>query len=378
MNTIEPLYIYLLLDVDPGKLPARLNMELFRLLQEIVAPNVFTAPVSYDGRKNAFSMYKLQLGPTDSKEVCVPTCTKTMSSLTYNNLLLIQFNVSLPLQGPPPAPGSRPPKTYKIKVTKVAEINTEYDLFILTRDQLSDPSFRLLHRFIEGKQSQDNAVLTAIMVSCVGYLRCFSLSFTCISKALNVVIRMEPNQKYPFNSRSFFTSEGKKQIGGGLELWRGYFQSIRPSANRMYLNIDIATGAMYKAGPLIGLFMEFFKKNDPSAFSTKRGFPERDRMRLQKFVSNMRVRTAHTGKDRSVVIKKLSSTGASNTMFTMRDNPQPISVADYFRLHANIILKFPEIVMVEVCLSFRLLSRCHLIICFSLDGEWGLYPFRVM
>ena len=32
-------------------------------------------------------------------------------------------------------------------------------------DYLSDPSLRLLHRFIEGKQSQDNAVLTAIMVS---------------------------------------------------------------------------------------------------------------------------------------------------------------------------------------------------------------------
>lgn len=60
-------------------------------------------------------------------------------------------------------------------MTKVAEINTEYDLLIVTVDQLSDPSFRLLHRFIEGKQSQDNAVLTAIMVSCVGYLKCFSL-----------------------------------------------------------------------------------------------------------------------------------------------------------------------------------------------------------
>ena len=42
--------------------------------------------------------------------------------------LFIQYNVSLPRQGPPPAPGSRPPKVYKIKVTKVAEINTEYDL----------------------------------------------------------------------------------------------------------------------------------------------------------------------------------------------------------------------------------------------------------
>ena len=167
---------------------------------------------------------------------------------------------------------------------------------------------------------------------------------------------MEPNLKYPFNTRSFFTSEGKKSIGGGLELWRGYFQSIRPSEKRMYLNIDIATGVMYKPGQLISLFMEFFKKNDPSAFGPKRGFPDRDRIRLQKFVSNMRVKTSH-GRDRTVVIKKLSSTGASNTMFTMRDNAQPISVANYFTLHANIKLRFPDNICIEVCLSFHLLSR---------------------
>jgi eukaryotic translation initiation factor 2C len=264
-------------------------MELFKSLQENVAPTIFTTPASYDGRKNAFSMYELQLGPTGSRE----------------------FNVSLPRQGPPPAPGGRPPKIYKMKLTKAAEINTE-----------------LLHRFIEGKQSQDNAVLTAIM-------------------ALNVVIRMGPNQKFPFNTRSFFTPEGRKPIGGGLELWRGFFQSIRPSEDRMYLNIDIATGVMYKPGQLISLFMEFFRKNDPSSFSPKRGFPDRDRIRLQKFVSNMRVKTAHTGRDRTVVIKKLSTTGASNTMFTMRDNTQPISVANYFKLHANINLRFPDNICIE-------------------------------
>jgi len=200
--------------IDPEKLPARVNMELFKSLQETVAPNVFASPAVYDGRKNAFSMHKLQLGPTDSRE----------------------FNVSLPHQGPPPAPGSRPPKVFKMKVTWVAEINTE-----------------LLHRFIEGKQSQDNAVLTAIM-------------------ALNVVIRMEPNQKYPFNTRSFFTPQGAKSIGGGMELWRGYFQSIRPSDHRMYLNIDIATGIMYKPGPLIGLFMEYFKKMMPVHSLPSAGF----------------------------------------------------------------------------------------------------------
>jgi eukaryotic translation initiation factor 2C len=163
-----------------------------------------------------------------------------------------------------------------------------------------------------------------------------------------VVIRMGPNQKFPFNSRSFFTPEGRKSVGGGMELWRGYFQSIRPSENRMYLNVDIATGIMYRPGPLISLFMEYSKKDKPFAFSPKHGFSDRDRVRLQKFVSNMRVKTAHSGRDRMVVIKKLSNSGASNTMFTMRDQNQAISITDYFRLHANIKLKFPDNICIEV------------------------------
>lgn len=71
MRTIESSYINLHLAIDPEKLPARLNMELFKSLQEIVAPTVFTAPASYDGRKNFFCMYKLQLGPSESREVGV-------------------------------------------------------------------------------------------------------------------------------------------------------------------------------------------------------------------------------------------------------------------------------------------------------------------
>jgi len=184
---------------------------------------------------------------------------------------------------------------------------------------------------------------------------------------------MGPNQKFPFNTRSFFTPEGRRNIGGGMELWRGYFQSIRPSKNRMYVNIDIATGIMYRSGPLIELFMEFFKQNSPSAFSPKRGFPDRDRLRLQKFISNMRVMTKHTGQDRTIVIKKLSNTGASDTMFTMRDSSRPISVADYFKKHANIPLKYPDNICIEVYFVFRSIVSTSFHI-FSLDCDWGIDP----
>ena len=36
-------------------LPARLNMDLIKHMQENVAPNIFSPPAVYDGRKNMFA-----------------------------------------------------------------------------------------------------------------------------------------------------------------------------------------------------------------------------------------------------------------------------------------------------------------------------------
>lgn len=51
-------------------LPARLNLELVDHLQKIDAPDVFTPPAAYDGRKNMFAPRELPLGPSGSQEVC--------------------------------------------------------------------------------------------------------------------------------------------------------------------------------------------------------------------------------------------------------------------------------------------------------------------
>jgi eukaryotic translation initiation factor 2C len=166
-------------------------------------------------------------------------------------------------------------------------------------------------------------------------------------QALNVVIRMDPNLRFPFNTRSFFTEDGKRSIGGGMELWRGYFQSIRPSQGRMYLNLDIATGIMFKEGPLIQLCLEYLNDRDVSRLSQGR-LQDRDRISLQRFLTNLRVSTNHSGRTQTRVIRKLTQQGANAVMFTMRDGGPSISVADYFRRELNKPLKYPNLICVEV------------------------------
>jgi len=120
----------------------------------------------------------------------------------------------------------------------------------------------------------------------------------------------------------------------------------------MLINVDISTGTMYKAGPLLALCLECVGRNDPNALAPKRGFPDRERLRLQRFISGIRVLTTQPGPDGAVqqtprVVKKLSTAGASALNFTMREGGT-MSVAEYFQKTQNRKLQFPDIVCVEV------------------------------
>ena len=162
---------------------------------------------------------------------------------------------------------------------------------------------------------------------------------------------MEPTMNYPFNVRSFFTNRETKDIGSGLELWRGYFQSVRPGIGKMLINVDISTGTMYKAGSLLKLCMDFIGRDDPNALSPRRGFPDRQRILLQRFISGIRVLTTSHGSNGPVqtprVIKKLSNAGADSLTFSMREGGS-MTVAQYYQRIQNKSLKYPDVICVEV------------------------------
>ncbi|SRR6266540_5540245 len=153
---------------------------------------------------------------------------------------------------------------------------------------------------------------------------------------------MQPNLKYPFNTRSFFTPTIKKDINAGLELWQGYFQSLRPSQNRMYVNIDISTGVMYKPMKLVGLCLEFFRKNNIQDLGR---MPDSERVRLQRFIANVRVETTYGNRKRIHVIKKVSRESARTYRFDKGDGET--TVEKYFKA-LGVNLQYPLLPCVEV------------------------------
>ena len=57
----------------------------------------------------------------------------------------------------------------------------------------------------------------------------------------------------------------------------------------MYVNIDISTGVMYKPMKLVGLCLEFLRKNNLQDLAR---MSDTECVRLQRFTTNVRVETA--------------------------------------------------------------------------------------
>ncbi|CAE6524743.1 unnamed protein product [Rhizoctonia solani] len=268
-------------DAIDKKLPARVNVQTMNLLQDTLQPNVFVPKGAYDGQKNLFTTKKLDLGENDTR------------------------TFEMPLGEPR---GDKPPRTRKIKITLVAEINPE-----------------ILAEFQRGRHAQDNEVQTALT-------------------ALNVALRHEPISRFAFNTRSFFLPNGAQRVGFGLQLWPGVFQSIRPAISSMHLNVDTSTGVIFTPGPVINHSLEFMERRQPADLAR---LTPRELHSLASHLKGLRIAITYlTGKRPEKSIFGLTDKPASQFMF--ESNGKKISVADYFKQTYKKQLQFPQLPCVKV------------------------------
>ncbi|KAJ7273274.1 argonaute-like protein [Mycena rebaudengoi] len=81
---------------------------------------------------------------------------------------------------------------------------------------------------------------------------------------LQLLIRQSSNQNNPTNNgRAYFSSQGRRSLPGtGVELWRGFFQSVRPTIGRMLVTIDTSMAAVYESGALLDIAMTILNVRD--------------------------------------------------------------------------------------------------------------------
>ncbi|KAH8725031.1 ribonuclease H-like domain-containing protein [Phaeosphaeriaceae sp. PMI808] len=189
-------------------------------------------------------------------------------------------------------------------------------------------------------------------------------------QALNVIMTHGPssilnmaaaggNKFYPFGSHPQVQCA---DLGGGLQALRGYFSSVRTSVNRILVNVNVATGAFYKPGPLLDVMREFTGGSPPS-----NDFQYRKMslfVRKLRFETNYIVDTDKSGKPKKDtkgrtitkrkvhVISNLSRFNQNATNVTFQEvgaggAVRQVSVQDYFLRKYSISLAFPQAPLVN-------------------------------
>ncbi|RDB21330.1 Protein argonaute-2 [Hypsizygus marmoreus] len=238
--------------------------EILMRLQEVLHPEIFSPPGAYDGKKNLFSFKKYHITAQ-------------------------QFTV--PWEGGQP----KRPKDVSVKIVFVKQI----DVRSLRNLMNGDPQSVLA----EGEAA------TALNM-------------------LNLYVQSTPRMQDPriHNAKSFFTPTNKRASDRirPVELWRGYFQSVRPTFDRLLVNIDVTIGVVIPKGKLEQICADYLRVRNMREVRN----PELGRLRL--FLKGVKVEVdlpGHAGKRPRTIKDVVSKVGE---IFFEKGGDR-VSVADHFK-----------------------------------------------
>lgn len=104
-------------------------------------------------------------------------------------------------------------------------------------------------------------------------------------------------------------------LGGGLEAWKGFYSSVRPSFKQLMVNVNVATTAFYTPGNLADGMYAF----EQASFGA----------RMAGFCKGVRIRTMHLGYRKTV--KKLANATAKSHRFDCPELGGMVTVVQYFK-----------------------------------------------
>lgn len=161
-------------------------------------------------------------------------------------------------------------------------------------------------------------------------------------QALDIALRMSPSMKFASFGRSFYSSYESRPLQGGLELWNGYYQSIRPSLEGLILNLDVSATAYHSSGPCLDVLAQVLNRRDVQDLS--RGISRSDWQKADKYFKGVKVQINYRGAmKRSYRVLGLTNTNASESRFHNAELNRDHSVAEYFEHQYNIRLNYPSL-----------------------------------
>ncbi|KAJ3672312.1 hypothetical protein LUZ60_007033 [Juncus effusus] len=148
-------------------------------------------------------------------------------------------------------------------------------------------------------------------------------------QVLDIVLRELPTARFSSIGRSFYSPGlGRRQtLGEGLESWRGFYQSIRPTQMGLSLNIDMSSTAFIEPLPIIEFVAKLLNRDIQA-----RPLTDSDRIKIKKALRGVRVEVTHRGNmRRKYRITGLTAQATRELMFPVDEQGTMKSVVQYFQ-----------------------------------------------
>ncbi|KAJ1290853.1 hypothetical protein BS78_02G274600 [Paspalum vaginatum] len=160
----------------------------------------------------------------------------------------------------------------------------------------------------------------------------------------DIVLNEHSDMGYVAVGRSFFSPVEPRNLGLGIEGWKGFYQSFRPTQNGVSMIVDMSATAFVQPLPLVEFVMEILNKD----MRTFRSVTSMDYVKLKKALRGVRIEVTHRGdacrnyrivnliNSRPSVLDFESSTGVRKT------------VTGYFREAYNLEIKYDFLPVLQV------------------------------
>ncbi|XP_048228381.1 protein argonaute PNH1 isoform X2 [Ricinus communis] len=163
---------------------------------------------------------------------------------------------------------------------------------------------------------------------------------------IDIVLRELAAQRYVSIGRSFYSPDIKKpqQLEGGLESWRGFYQSIRPTQMGLSLNIDMSATAFIEPLLVIEFVAQILNKDVYS-----RPLSDADRVKVKKALRGVKVEVTHRRNvRRKYRISGLTTQPTRELIFPLDEHMNMKSVVEYFQEMYDYTIQYPHLPCLQV------------------------------
>ncbi|KAJ1699864.1 hypothetical protein LUZ63_008376 [Rhynchospora breviuscula] len=168
-----------------------------------------------------------------------------------------------------------------------------------------------------------------------------------VIQALDIVLGEHPssiNSIIPVGRSFFSDSFGSHKLGDGLDSWRGFYKSLRPTQMGLSLNVD----TLYTAFVVSTLVSEFVSKLIGKNLNNSR-LTNADIMKMKRILKGIKVEVTHRGNTRrKYPISGLTTVATRDLTFTCDELGTKKKLVDYFREVYQHNIRFLDLPCLEV------------------------------